>query len=243
MMDVRKQKNFYYSQNSLNTFLRCPLKFKYKYMEGIQWKRDEAEYYENMSLGLDFHLLAERYFTEIPCHIPSEIAHEEQLSSWMNRLKRTVPLEAGNRYLPEYEIRMAKGHLRLQAKYDLLLLKPEGTIEIWDWKTEEREITMKEAEKKIQTMVYLYVLAENAEPLLQRKPVDGNIKMIYWQPHIGKRLEIYYNREKHLYNEKKINEILEKLEEYDFSNFLLSKGHGQNCSYCEFKNLCGSPAV
>lgn len=33
-----KLKYFSYSQNSINTYKSCPLKFKYKYIDRINWK-------------------------------------------------------------------------------------------------------------------------------------------------------------------------------------------------------------
>jgi len=42
-------------------------------------------------------------------------------------------------YLPEYKLRMAKGTLRLEANFDLLVIKKDG-IEIWDWKTHGKRI-------------------------------------------------------------------------------------------------------
>ena len=38
-----KLKYFTYSQNSLNTYKSCPFKFKYKYMDNINWKYDDVE--------------------------------------------------------------------------------------------------------------------------------------------------------------------------------------------------------
>ena len=65
----RKLKNFLYSQNSINTYKSCPLKFKYKYIDKVNWKQDDEnsrDYYENLKLGTDFHLICERYFNNIP---------------------------------------------------------------------------------------------------------------------------------------------------------------------------------
>ncbi|AGY75064.2 PD-(D/E)XK nuclease family protein [Clostridium autoethanogenum] len=68
-MDIRKLEYFYYSQNSINAFIKCPLKFRLKYLENLSWKREgsiEENYYENIKQGLDFHLICERYFAGIP---------------------------------------------------------------------------------------------------------------------------------------------------------------------------------
>ena len=34
-------KYFCYSQNSINTYKSCPIKFKYKYIDNINWKYDD----------------------------------------------------------------------------------------------------------------------------------------------------------------------------------------------------------
>ena len=55
----RKLKNFLYSQNSINTYKSCPLKFKYKYIDKVNWKQDDdnsRDYYENLKLGKVFSL-------------------------------------------------------------------------------------------------------------------------------------------------------------------------------------------
>ena len=52
-----KLKYFTYSQNSLNTYKSCPFKFKYKYMDNINWKYDDVEsreYYDSLKV-LMFH--------------------------------------------------------------------------------------------------------------------------------------------------------------------------------------------
>ena len=54
----KKLENFLFSQNSINTYRSCPLKFKFKYVYKLNWKQDDEgsrEYYENLKLGSDFH--------------------------------------------------------------------------------------------------------------------------------------------------------------------------------------------
>ena len=38
-----KLKYFIYSQNSINTYKSCPTKFKYKYIDKINWKYKNEE--------------------------------------------------------------------------------------------------------------------------------------------------------------------------------------------------------
>ena len=49
-----KLKYFIYSQNSINTYKSCPTKFKYKYIDKINWKYDDIEsreYYDSLKVG------------------------------------------------------------------------------------------------------------------------------------------------------------------------------------------------
>ena len=240
MIDIRKLDYFYYSQNSLNTFEQCPLKFKLKYMDNIKWKKDEDEkYYENMKVGLDYHLLCERYFSNIPIPISEHEKNHEELSRWVNNLKEVVPKVDENIYLPEYEIKMMKDSIKIQAKYDLIILKPNKEIEIWDWKTEERKLKKSEMENRIQTIVYMYMLKENAKEIFGIDVEFENIKMIFWQPHYKEdKIVIEYSKNQHLKNEGKIKDSIDQICNYKFDTFFDKELYKRSCKYCEFNYLC-----
>ena len=88
----QKLKYFLYSQNSLNTFKSCPLKFKYKYIDNINWRFDSIEsrdYYEGLKSGSEFHLLCERYFKNIP--IGENISEEFKL--WIEKIKDIIYID------------------------------------------------------------------------------------------------------------------------------------------------------
>ena len=81
-----KLKYFTYSQNSLNTYKSCPFKFKYKYIDNINWKYDDVdsrEYYDSLKLGREFHLLCERYFSQIPLGN----CQNKEFNKWINKIK------------------------------------------------------------------------------------------------------------------------------------------------------------
>jgi hypothetical protein len=243
-MDIRKLDYFYYSQNSLNTFSKCPLKFKMQYMEDISWKNDspmDVEYYKSMKVGLDFHLICERYFSRLPLGIEDS---NEELIKWIKALKDKMPLREGNIYFPEYEIKMAKNHIKLQAKYDLIIIKPQGQVEIWDWKTENRKLNGKEMEKRFQTIVYTYVLKEKAQEMFQVDIKPENIKMIFWQPQYEEEnIEINYSQIKHDENEKFINGIITNINSYDFQKDFNKELYIKQCRFCEFNYFCNNEKV
>ena len=135
----KKLNHFTYSQNSINTYKSCPLKFKYKYIEKVNWKHDDIEsreYYESLKVGTEFHLLCERYFSNIPLGIT--VSTQPKFIKWIEKIKRLIPIQQKYTYLPEYEVRYNLNGNIIQAKYDLIVIK-ENEIEIWDWKTENQK--------------------------------------------------------------------------------------------------------
>ncbi|MBW9148275.1 PD-(D/E)XK nuclease family protein [Clostridium sp. CM028] len=235
MLDIRKLKHVYYSQNLLNTFDKCPLRFKIKYLDNVKWKKDSIDnedYYENMNMGLDFHLICERYFSNIPAGIDNS---NIDLMNSFNSLKGKFTLLDENIYFTEYEIKMRKDNIRIQAKYDLIIIKPNNKIEIWDWKTENRKLDYKEVCKRMQTIVYMYILGESSLKIFDKDIPLENISMNFWQPQFKDDIiTINYSKSNHKIHEDKIMEITHSLDNYDFSLDFNSELYSAQCKYCEF---------
>lgn len=243
-LDVRKLKYFYYSQTSLNIFKTCPLKFKFKYIDNISWKRDDfigGEYYDNIETGLDFHLICERYFSKVPI---GQLGENQDLIKWTDLLKKAFPLYNENTYLTEYEMKMESNSLKLQAKYDLLIIKPDGKIKIYDWKTENRKLSLKEMENRMQTLVYLYVIAENAERLFGFKIKFEDISMTFWQPQYKSSfLNINYSKHKHDENEEYLKKLITSINSYNFNYDFNKELYISRCRFCEFNYLCNRQKI
>ncbi|MBZ9624844.1 PD-(D/E)XK nuclease family protein [Clostridium sp. FP2] len=235
MLDIRKLNHVYYSQNLLNTFDKCPFRFKIKYLDNIRWKKDsisDEDYYENMNMGLDFHLTAQRYFSNIPVVINDS---NTELLHFTNSLREKFTILDENIYLPEYEIKMRKDNIRIQAKYDLIIIKPNNKIEIWDWKTENRKLDYKEVSKRMQAIVYMYILGERSLEIFDRDICLENISMKFWQPQFKEDIiTINYSESKHRINEEKIMELTRRLDNYDFSLDFNIELYSKQCKYCEF---------
>ena len=175
----QKLKYFLYSQNSLNTFKSCPLKFKYKYIDNINWRFDSIEsrdYYEGLKSGSEFHLLCERYFKNIP--IGENISEEFKL--WIEKIKDIIYIDESKIYLPEYEVRIKIGENYLTAKYDLVIID-DNSIEIWDWKTESQNSSYKNIENRMQTIVYMYLAKEVIQKIYNLNIDTENISMKYFR--------------------------------------------------------------
>ena len=125
--------NFFFSQYSLNIFRRCPVRFKKRYIEGLYWRGIEPNGYE-LERGKNFHVLADRYFSNIP--LKMEFFEEYgELNDWMDALREYVPQAEKGACYSEYSMRIVSEEMKLQAKYDLVYV--DDSITIYDWKTED----------------------------------------------------------------------------------------------------------
>jgi hypothetical protein len=217
----RKLVNFNYSQNSINTYKSCPVKFKYKYIDKINWMKDDIEsrgYYDSLKTGLDFHLLCERHFNSIPVGMDMISDNDRnKFTKWIERVKRDIPMEQNKKYLTEYEIALNLNGNKIQAMYDLLVVG-EDSIEIWDWKTEARKINYKNVESRVQTIVYMF-LAKEVIPKLFGIEVDfENVKMTYYQPGFeDTKISILYDKEKHKTFKNYIVKYVDMIKKTDFN--------------------------
>lgn len=237
-----KLRYFTYSQNSLNTYKSCPFKFKYKYIDNINWKHDDLssrEYYDSLKHGRDFHLLCERYFSSIPIGK----CEDKNFNKWINKIKDLLPIKEENIYLPEYEMNLNLNGRKIVAKIDLVIIQKDK-ISLWDWKTENREITYKNAFNRIQSIVYMFLAEEVIRKNFYCDYKIESINMNYYQPALeNKPVTIYYNKKLYEENKKIILNIIDDIENADFYNENSINKNKNHCKYCEFNKLCNSEYV
>ncbi|WP_195336226.1 PD-(D/E)XK nuclease family protein [Paraclostridium bifermentans] len=239
----KKLENFLFSQNSINTYRSCPLKFKFKYVDKLNWKQDDEgsrDYYENLKLGSDFHLICERYFSNIPTGI--EFLNNEEFNIWLEKIKRLIPIKDDKLYLPEYEVRYSLNNFKIQAKFDLVVVDKDSII-IWDWKTENRKIEYKDVENRVQTLVYLFLASETISKIYNLDIDYENIKLSYYQPeYYNEPITITYSNEKHKINKKQLENYIGNIlnTNYDEEKNIKNIKH---CKFCEFNKLCNNEAV
>lgn len=236
MTNLRDKKYFYFTQNSMKTFNDCPFKFKKKYIDNIKWEVGK-EISSKADFGNNFHKIAERYFLGIP--IIEEDLDEELYSAYIN-LKEAFPKESKNTYLPEYTIRFVDDDIRLESNIDLVIIRPDNHIEIWDWKTNSNLEKAKNYNSSMQTQVYLYSIKKIAKDILGIDVDYENISMTYFNPEQKIELaKVVYSKElDELYYEN-ISQLIEKIYNYNYQNFDRNK-YIKSCKFCEFNLFCNN---
>ena len=243
-----KLKYFVYSQNSINTYKSCPKKFKYKYIDKINWKYDDIssrEYYDSLKVGSEFHLLCERYFSNIPIGINENT--NPKFKIWIDKIKKLFPMNDDKIYLPEYEVRLNLDDSIITAKYDLLIIDKDN-IEIWDWKTENVKLEYKNASNRIQTIIYMLLAKDVVCKIFNLDIKYENIKMKYYQPQYNHNpIEILYSEDKYKLDKANISKYIDMIKNTNYEKeddyiYQLTK-NDKHCKYCEFNKLCNRQDV
>lgn len=252
MKDIGNLTQLCYTQQSLNAFENCPLKFKKRYLEGLRWDSlpDEAAR-TSLDRGNSFHLLACRYFSGIPLGLSENAVDFELLAKWMRNLESSFKIRPEAVYLPEHTMRARLDGFLLEANLDLLIIE-DGQLKIWDWKTHVSKnsglssnisIMRSRLEKSLQTMVYMYVLKEQAASAAGGLPGGTPISMSYWQPDSPHIIaEIKYDAGTHESFRFYLLQLLKRISGFDFSNFDKSL-YSKHCKRCEFNWYCNGIAT
>ncbi len=247
--DLRLKEYFLFTQHSLSTFENCPLKFKKRYLENLKWDSFPDESIKHsLEMGNDFHLLAYRYFMGIEDEANNLGRENGELAGWLESLKNSFKIVKDYKYFPEYKLRMSDSLIRLEANYDLIILK-DNVLEVWDWKTHPGKPGTGSVKAKrslrdsLQTLVYLFVLKEQARLVAGREISCENISMYYWQPDFPHILEeIKYGVKQHEEARNSIEARIGKITGYDYSMFDKAL-YGKHCKYCEFNWFCNNERI
>lgn len=234
-MNGIKNNRFFYSQVALATYQACQLKFRRRYLEKLYWPRPDSE---QMELGNDFHLASERYFST--GHVEEYPGKLDQL---MQALVRFRPLNQEAIFLPEQELRLNDGPIRLLAKYDLIMLADKAYI--YDWKTDQRKLNKSYYDKVWQTIVYRYLLSRSGSGYWGGRPIrPADIVMVYWNPiHPEYPLVLEYSERRFKRDEEQLRATIAEIDNKDWDEFWATSEQ-KVCQYCEYSPIChGVPSL
>ncbi|RIK53582.1 MAG: hypothetical protein DCC57_08130 [Chloroflexi bacterium] len=184
--------DFAFSQSSLQAYTDCPRRFWLTYVERLPWPAAEASPVQDherlMRLGDQYHRLVQR--AELGLDL-DELAQElpAPLDGWFDAYRAYRPADlAGARVEVECNLSIhleieQTAHatpVRLAAKYDLIAATQDGRFIIVDWKTGHRRADPVHLQRRLQSVVYPFVLVE-AAPYLGWGPIaPEQVEMRYW---------------------------------------------------------------
>jgi RecB family exonuclease len=230
------------SASALATYQACPLRFRYRYVDSLYWSKlwgAPPEERAALERGQNFHLMARRYYAGLDPARIADAVEQRELDSWLALMQGFLPRTFDRDFYPELDLRLNRPDLRLVAKFDLVVVDPDGKATIFDWKTEKKLPTRTYLDKAPQTVVYRYMLCAAGgqySPRGRFKPEE--ISMVYWNPmYPGRWHRLEYSQARFEQDEAwiqgRVSEILKTPRE-----MFVATTHENICKYCEYRMLC-----
>lgn len=230
------------SAAALGTYSVCPLRFKYRYVDNLYWSRlwgSRPEERKALEKGQNFHLMARRYYAGVDPALVADPVEQRDLDGWMHLLQGFLPRTFDPAFYPELELRLNRPDLKLVAKFDLVVVDPDGRATIFDWKTEKKLPNRSYLLKSMQTRVYRYMLCAAGgqySPKGQFRPED--VSMIYWHPlHPHKWERLAYSEAQFHKDEAFLQESVARILRTQPENFPPTPDEGV-CRRCEYQMIC-----
>lgn len=233
---------FYFSPSALGAYKDCPLRFRFRYLDGLRWSRDWSASGEDravMERGRLFHLLAQRYYEGLDPQVPAGHPWAPELTRWLAELQAFCPRREGVTYYPELELRLAQDGMRLLGKYDLVAVEPDGRATIYDWKTERKMPALTYLRASMQTMVYRFLLCAAGgaySPGGTFRPEQ--VRMVYWNPAFPRAPQsLAYDAAQHAMAQVQLRNLTASLRARPAAAFHATT-ELRHCRGCEFRPLC-----
>jgi hypothetical protein len=242
---------FLFNQGNLQDYMDCQRRFQLRHMLHQAWPAIEVEpflEFERISeLGSRFHKIVRQQLSGVPeSSIDLSVSEDEVLQDWWENYKHSINdgilkqiQQVGNKLYVEQILTIPLGKFRLIAKYDLLVIQPDGKILIIDWKTSKNRPKQKWLENRLQTHVYPFVFSLAAASINDNNPIDpGKIEMLYWfsnQPEKPERF--YYNNAALNADAGYLSNLTTEISQKTEADFQLTFDE-KHCLFCTYRSLC-----
>lgn len=237
--------NFQFSQSSLQDYVDCQRRFQLRYIQKRAWPAVEAEpAVDNeryMQRGSQFHHIAHQYWLGVNAEkVAGQVEGDEVLNRWWGNFVDLSSIEnlIGLKF-PEISISAPIGDFRILAKYDLLVIKPEGQALIYDWKTSLKQPKREWLTHRLQTRVYPYLLTKAGAQLNKGKVFKPEqIEMIYWYTDFPDQPARFpYSRKQFDEDEAYLTRLIAEIQSIDEEDAPLTEDE-RRCRFCVYRSLC-----
>jgi CRISPR/Cas system-associated exonuclease Cas4 (RecB family) len=235
---------FRFSQSSLAAYTTCPRSFALRYIHKLSWpavaSEPVLERERHLEIGSRFHLLVQQYLAGMPPENISRTAYDDVLKDWWKKFLFNNPVEAlTGKKLVEYTLSTRILGYPLDAKYDLLVIHPDQSFTICDWKTNKVIPSREILEKNLQTMVYRLVLAQAGHLLAGGyEPMPEKIRMMYWfVEYPDQPVELMYTPAALENDRLKLTKLVEEINSLPLDAFGLTS-NVKLCELCQYRSYC-----
>jgi CRISPR/Cas system-associated exonuclease Cas4 (RecB family) len=242
---------FLFNQSNLQDYVDCQRRFYLRYVLHQAWPAVEAEpfleYERLMDQGSLFHKIVRQHLTGVPeSQIEESLGNDDVMAVWWRNYKHSLKTGILERILPgaknhyeELTLSTPVAEFRLIAKYDLLIIRPDGKLVILDWKTSQNHPKRKWLADRLQTHVYPFVLTHAAAAITNGNQVDsGHIEMIYWFTNYPDQPEQFnYNGLEYDSDANYLGNLILTIDQNSEQIFSLTSDL-KRCLFCAYRSLC-----
>jgi len=238
---------FQFNQTNLQDFETCPRRFKLAHIDRLRWPAIESEPVQEAErlarLGADFHRLVHRHLVgldEETLAATVAAAGPELQAWWQNYLDHRPPALADAQLYPELTLTASLRGYRLLARFDVLAVQPDGTFLIIDWKTNQHKPPRPVLERRMQTRVYPYLLAQGGAAINQGRPVaPESIRLLYWYARFPDEPELFaYSHSLQQRDEQYLSDLIERIKDAAARDDFPLVEDDKPCRYCIYRSLC-----
>jgi hypothetical protein len=135
------------------------------------------------------------------------------------------------------------GH-RVAARYDLLALEPGTRAVIIDWKTSQKRPRRDWLGKRLQTLIYPYLLVEAGAQLNEGQAfAPGQVELVYWFANYPLQVERFsYGAAQHSQTGRTLATAIAEIDALDRAEWSLTSDL-RKCRYCPYRTLCEREAT
>jgi predicted RecB family nuclease len=233
--------DFVFSQSNLQDYVDCPRRFQLRYLLRQRWPAPEVddllEFERQMRQGERFHHLVHQQLVGIPVDLLTRRLEDADLQRWFAAYRKNGLAGLPEQLRPEISLSVPLGEYALLAKFDLLAITPGQRAVIVDWKTGQFIPRAETLAKRLQTIVYRYVLAKGGQHLNGGQPIPPEqIEMIYWYAeHDGATRQFTYDAAQMQADEAYLLQLIEEINTR--ADFPLTADEAR-CRYCVYRSLC-----
>lgn len=247
--------DFSFSQHNLGDYADCPRRFYLRHVLRQPWPLVEAgppgdqtalQYQAYLRKGALLHRWIERHWLGVDAEANGR-TDDPELRVWWDRFLAADLSGVPPDRFPELALAAPLGAFRLYARFDLLAAPaPDTDAGDWivvDWKTLRGASPPSYAflKNRIQTRVYLYVLATAGGPFNRgAPPPPERCAMRYWLANFPERpwVEIRYSQAELEADRARLTRLAERIAAATGEADFPLTDDERKCAYCNYRTRC-----